>query len=236
MKNLAISALLMLSLVASGSAAPTGRIFGSLTDPSGAVIGSATVVALEEKTGRQQSTTSDAVGGYLFLNLPVGTYTISANSPGFKTFRQSGVVLLVDQQARLDIKMNVGEVSETVSVDAAPIQVDTRTGTITEVVTEKQIVELPLNGRNVQQLVALQAGVQPTPRAFFYNAAVPQSVNFFSVSGTPGNSTNYILDGADHNHHWTNVSMPTPNPDALQEFSVQTNNFTADYGSNRAVS
>ena len=231
MKNLAISALLMLSLVASGSAAPTGRIFGSLTDPSGAVIGSPTVVALEEKTGRQQSTTSDAVGGYLFLNLPVGTYTISANSPGFKTFRQSGVVLLVDQQARLDIKMNVGEVSETVSVDAAPIQVDTRTGTITEVqvIENARILELPLNGRNVQQLVALQAGVQPTPRAFFYNAAVPQSVNFFSVSGTPGNSTNYILDGADHNDHWTNVSMPTPNPDALQEFSVQTNNFTADY-------
>ena len=110
-------------------------------------------------------------------------------------------------------------------------RVDTRTGTITEVVTEKQIVELPLNGRNVQQLVALQAGVQPTPRAFFYNAAVPQSVNFFSVSGTPGNSTNYILDGADHNDHWTNVAMATPNPDALQEFSVQTNNFTADYGS-----
>ena len=231
MKNLAISALLTLTLVTSGAAAPTGRIFGSLTDPSGAVIGSATVVALEEQTGRQQSTTSDAVGGYLFVNLPVGTYTISANSPGFKTFRQSGVVLLVDQQVRLDIKMNVGEVSETVSVDAAPIQVDTRTGTITEVVTEKQIVELPLNGRNVQQLVALQAGVQPTPRAFFYNAAVPQSVNFFSVSGTPGNSTNYILDGADHNDHWTNVAMATPNPDALQEFSVQTNNFTADYGS-----
>src|SRR4030095_3867533 len=132
MKNLAISALLTLTLVTTGAAAPTGRLSGHWTDPSGAVIGSATVVALEEKTGQQQSTTSDAVGGYLFVNLPVGTYTISANSPGFKTFRQSGVVLLVDQQVRVDIRMNVGEVSETVSVEAAPSQVDTRTGTLTE--------------------------------------------------------------------------------------------------------
>src|SRR6266478_8063797 len=69
-----------------------------------------------------------------------------------------------------------------------------------------------------------------TGRAFFYNAIVPQSVSFFSISGSPGNSTNYILDGGDHNDFWTNVSMPTPNPDALQEFSVQTSNFSAEYG------
>jgi hypothetical protein len=212
-------------------AAPTGRIFGTVSDPTGALVAQATIVARNEATGNEQITRADESGNFLFSSLPVGVYTITVTHPGFRSYRQQSVTLEVDQALNLEIALQLGETSETVSVEASPPQVDTRSGTISEVVTEKQISELPLNGRNVQQLVSLQAGVQITGRAYFYNADVPQSVSFFSVSGTPGNDTNYILDGGDHNDTWTNISMPTPNPDALQEFSVQTSNFTAEYGS-----
>ena len=212
-------------------AAPTGRIFGTVSDPTRAVVPNATVVARNEATGNEQSAMADESGNFLFSSLPVGVYTITAAHPGFRSYRQQSVTLQVDQALNLEIALQLGEASETVKVEATPPQVDTRSGTISEVVTEKQISELPLNGRNVQQLVSLQAGVQITGRAYFYNADVPQSVSFFSVSGTPGNDTNYILDGGDHNDTWTNIAMPTPNPDALQEFSVQTSNFTAEYGS-----
>ena len=228
---LILSGLLALLVTIPADAAPAGRIFGSVNDPSNAVVPGAGVTARNEATGQEQSATVDDAGNFLFSSLPVGVYTISAAHPGFRSYRRSGVVLQVDQAVQLQIELQLGEASETVSVAATAPQVDTRSGTITEVVTEKQITELPLNGRNVQQLVSLQAGVQITGRAFFYNANVPQSVSFFSVSGAPGNDTNYILDGGDHNDHWTNISMPTPNPDALQEFSVQTSNFTAEYGS-----
>jgi len=211
-------------------AAITGRIYGSILDPGGGAIAGASVRASNQATGAEATTISDALGNYVFAELPVGTWTITTSSPGFKTAVRESVVLLVDQQVRLDVKMELGETAETVKVEAVAAQVDTRSGTLSEVVTSSQIAELPLNGRNAQQLISLQAGVQITGRVYFYNAIVPQSVSFFSISGSPGNSTNYILDGGDHNDFWTNISMPTPNPDALQEFSVQTSNFTADYG------
>jgi hypothetical protein len=218
-------------LLTSLNAAPAGKIFGTVTDPTGAVVAGATIAAHNQATGIDQTATTDQAGNFLFTSLSVGVYTIMASHPGFRSYRQESVTLDVDQALNLEISLQLGAASETVSVSSAPPQVDTRSGTISEVVTEKQISELPLNGRNVQQLVSLQAGVQITGRAYFYNADVPQSVSFFSVSGTPGNDTNYILDGGDHNDTWTNIAMPTPNPDALQEFSVQTSNFTAEYGS-----
>jgi len=225
------AAVFLYACLSTVSAAPTGRIFGRITDPSKAVVPGASVTALNEATQNEQSVITDESGNFLFSNVPVGVYTLSAGHAGFKSYRQPGVVLQVDQSVGLNITLQLGETAEAVTVTAAGAQVDTRSGTISEVVTEKQIAELPLNGRNIQQLVSLQAGVQITGRAFFYNANVPQSVSFFSLSGAPGNGTNYILDGGDHNDHWTNISMPTPNPDALQEFSVQTSNFTAEYGS-----
>lgn len=212
------------------NAASTGRIYGSILDPSGAAVAGASITAIHQATGTRHTAVSDGTGNYLFAGLPVGSYTITAASAGFKTAKQPSIVLLVDQQVRVDVNMQLGETAETVTVEATPVQVDTRSGTLSEVVTSNQIAELPLNGRNAQQLISLQAGVQITGRSFFYNAIVPQSVMFFSISGSPGNSTNYILDGGDHNDFWTNVSMPTPNPDALQEFSVHTSNFSAEYG------
>ncbi len=225
------SGLFIIFFIANMNAASTGEIFGTVTDPSRAVVPGAVVLARNEATGNGQTAKVDASGDFLFSNLPIGAYTIGVTHPGFRSYRRQGVILEVDQTVHLEIQLQLGAAADTVTVDASAPQVDTRSGTISEVVTQKQISELPLNGRNVQQLVALQAGVQITGRSYFYNADVPQSVSFFSVSGAPGNDTNYILDGGDHNDHWTNVSMPTPNPDALQEFSVQTSNFTAEYGS-----
>ncbi|MFN0170710.1 MAG: carboxypeptidase regulatory-like domain-containing protein [Bryobacteraceae bacterium] len=222
----------LLLLTAGGAlAAPVGRIFGTVTDPTRAVVPNASVTIRNDATREEKTTQADASGSFLFANVPIGIYSLQVSHTGFKGYRQGGLTLQIDQSVRVNAVLQLGETAETVTVEATPLQVDTRSGTISEVVTATQIAELPLNGRNVQQLVSIQAGVQITGRAFFYNANVPQSVSFFSISGAPGNGTNYILDGGDHNDHWTNVSMPTPNPDALQEFSVQTSNFTAEYGS-----
>jgi Carboxypeptidase regulatory-like domain/TonB-dependent Receptor Plug Domain len=212
-------------------AAGTGTIFGTVYDPSRAVVPGVTVVAQNEATGNEQTVTSDASGNFVFVSLRAGVYTVTVVHPGFSSYRQQGITLLVDQKLSLDIALQPGGTSQTVTVQGTPPQVDTRSGTISDVVTGKEITELPLDGRNVQQLVALQAGVEITGRSWFYNADVPQSVSFFSISGAPGNETNYILDSGDNNDFWTNIAMPTPNPDALQEFSVQTSNFTAEYGS-----
>jgi hypothetical protein len=223
--------LLAILITYDAQAAPSGKILGTVNDPSRAIVPGAVIVARNEATGNEQTAKGDNSGEFLFSSLPVGVYTVSVKHPGFRSYRREGVILQVDQAVQLEIPLQLGESLDTVTVESTTPQVDTRSGTISEVVTQKQISELPLNGRNVQQLVALQAGVQITGRAYFYNADVPQSVSFFSVSGTPGNDTNYILDGGDHNDSWTNVAMPTPNPDALQEFSVQTSNYSAEYGS-----
>ncbi len=223
--------LLMVSSTVSYAQGHSGGISGTVTDENEQVVPAAEVTAVNVATGRKHSAATDESGSYLLINLPVGTYSLSAAKTGFKTASREGIVLLVDQQLTLNIQLTVGAIDEMVRIETGTVQVDTTSGTLAEVVTEKQITELPLNGRNVQQLVAIQAGVLPTNRQYFFNQVVAPSVQFFAVSGAPGNSINYILEGSDHNDTWTNVSMPTPNPDALKEFSVQTNNFGAEYGS-----
>src|SRR2546426_153857 len=228
--HLCVLAGLVLLVPTLGHAVSTGTIFGTVLDPSGAVIAGASVTIKNQGTGLERTTSSNDSGEYLFDGVPIGVYTVSGRHPGFKMYVQRSVVLNVDQKVRADIKLDLGEAAETVEVSGAASLIDTRSGTIADVVTASQVTNLPLNGRNTQQLMALQAGVQYSGGGGMQNGAVNPSVQVYAVAGARGNQTDYELDGGDHNDYWTGVAMATPNPDAIQEFSVQTSNIDAQYG------
>ncbi|HUS07586.1 MAG TPA: TonB-dependent receptor plug domain-containing protein, partial [Bryobacteraceae bacterium] len=167
---------------------------------------------------------------FTLTTLPVGIYNLSATSPGFKRFEAKNIRVQVNEIARVDVPLTVGETAEAVTVASEAVHIDTTTATLKTVVDQKRIEDLPLNGRNPTQLMRLVAGVQIDTRTDVTSGTTYPGVQAVSVNGGRGNATNYVLDGAQNNDHYTNAPNPMPNPDALQEFSVQTNNFSAEFG------
>ena len=209
-------------------------IHGTVTDPSGAVVPNATVTATQTQTGRATTTTSGTDGNFVFPTLLPSTYSIAVTAQGFEKSSQSGILLPADQAVTVNVQLRVGASTATVEVTAAAPQVDTTTGTLSEVVDESRVVDLPLNGRNAAALVTLVAGVADATNqgngvnqgnGKTFPAAVVTSVN-----GTLPNQSNYLLNGGNNVDEMTNVNGPFPFPDALQEFSVQTSNYNAEYG------
>jgi hypothetical protein len=209
----------------------TGSISGVVRDPSGGVVPSITVTATNEGTGARFQTTSDADGQYTIRAVPIGTYTLSAEAQGFKRFETRGVRLQVNEIARVDIPLAIGATTETVTVSADVVTVDTTTAVLKSVVDQKRIEDLPLNGRNPTQLMRLIVGTATDWRADTTSGTTYPGVRGgVSVNGSRANAVNYILDGAQNNDHYSNAPNPMPNPDALNEFSVQTNSFSAEFG------
>jgi hypothetical protein len=211
-----------------------GTISGTVTDPSGAVVASAKVTATQPLTGTIRTTETGRDGVYVFPTLLPNAYTVSVAAPGFETYTQTGIVLLADQALTVNIHLKIGSQTQVVSVSADAPQVDTTTGTLSQVIDESRVVDLPLNGRNAASLITLVAGVvdatnegngvnQGNGKTF--PAAVVTSSN-----GTLPNQENYLLDGGNNVDEMTNVNDPFPFPDALQEFSVQTSNYNAEFG------
>jgi hypothetical protein len=201
-------------------------IYGSVTDASGAVVPGAAITATNTQTAFERVTESDANGNYAISQLPVGVYTVKAELARFKTFLQEGIQVQVDENRRVNVVMELGELTEKVTVAGATAQVDTRTGTLREVVDSQRIVELPLNGRNPLQLQLLVAGAGG-------RAAQGQAQNeSVSINGSRTNSNNYALDGADNHDPYFNTPAVFPSPDALEEFSLQTSSYGADKGRN----
>ena len=201
-------------------------IFGTVTDASGAVVPGATITVTNVQTAFDRVTVSDANGSYAISQLPVGLYTVKAELTGFRTFVQERVQVRVDENRRINVAMEVGERTESVTVAGEAAQVDTRTGTLREVVDSQRIVELPLNGRNPLQLQLLVAGAGG-------RAAQGQAQNeSVSINGSRTNSNNYALDGADNHDPYFNTPSVFPSPDALEEFSLQTSSYGADKGRN----
>ena len=209
----------------------TGTITGVVKDTGGGVVPGVAVKATHAATAAEHTTFSDEAGLYTLRGLPVGTYTVSAELTGFQTFRHPDVLVRVNEDIRLDLAMTVGAVSETVTVSGLATTVDTVSGTLKTVVDQERIERLPLNGRNPTQLMQLVAGVLPD-RSDLTSGTTYPGVRPVSSSGARGNTTNYVLDGGSNNDHYSNAPNPMPNPDALQEFSVQTNSFSAEYGRN----
>lgn len=217
--------LLILPNLAFGQA--TGLIVGTVRDASGGVIAGAAVKASNVLTGLEWTTSSGPSGLFNFPRLPVGRYRVEVSNPGFRTFLSEEFRLEVDQNREISVTLDVGSTTESVTVSGAVSQVDTVAATIREVVDEKRITELPLNGRNPLQLVRLVPGAVSAPGASTLNRN-----DAISVNGGRGTATNYMLDGGDNNDPQQNVGAVVPNPDALEEFSVLTNNFSAEYGRN----
>jgi hypothetical protein len=204
-------------------------IYGTVTDPGGAVIPGVAVTITQTATGAARELTTDDSGNYVGVQLPVGSFTVRARATGFKEASQTGIVLQVNDNRRVDIQLQVGEVTERIEVQAASAQVETRTGTISEVIDQQRISELPLNGRNPVQLQALVAGVGRR------GGRDQQQNETIAVNGSAFRGNNYALDGGDNHDPFFNTPAPFPNPDALQEFSIETNSYGADKGRNAGV-
>jgi len=210
----------------------TGSIAGSVTDASQAAVPGARVVVTDLATNVERNAVSNDSGFYVVTALPAGRYSLSVSREGFTAHKVPEFVLQVGQQATVNVSLNVGSVSETVSVVGTVATVDTRVGTLSTEIHQKMITDLPLNGRNVLQLLAVTPGTLNAASSAFNQAATrPESSSqLVSVSGGRGNSTTFALDGGIHEDPYTEVANVVPNPDAIQEFSYVTNSYSAKFG------
>ena len=209
-----------------------GKITGIVTDPTGAVVRGAKITLTQVATGETTTATTGDVGTYIFPSLRPAAYNLSATSAGFATFAQTGVVLKADSALTINISLKVGNITESITVEANAAQVDVSTATLSQVVDQQRISDLPLNGRNAAALTTLVAGVvvAPNAQADQGNTKTFPVVVTVTANGTRASQTNYMLDGGNNVDEYTNVNAPFPFPDALQEFSVQTSNYNAEYG------
>ncbi len=207
----------------------TASVAGTITDTSDAAVPAATVLLRSVETGTERSVTTNELGYYVVPALPAGAYTITVTKEGFQKLSVSKFTLAVDQTATVNLALKVGVVADTVEVVGDAAAVDTRTASLNTVINQKQIADLPLNGRNVLQLMQLTPGTLGGAGGFNQSATRPETLQV-SASGGRGNSTTFVLDGGLHEDPYTQVANVTPNPDAMQEFSFQTNNYSAKFG------
>ena len=226
-----LSAVVCLSIPGFGQR-NTAALSGTTTDPTGAVIPAAQITAVQTSTGTTSRTQSNESGFYQIPNLSPGTYSLRVEHAGFQSYLQEGIVLQVDQSATVNVALKVGSQAESVTVTGEPPLVDVRSQTLTTVITPQMARELPLNGRNVLQLMTLAPDVSPGgSRCFGQGASRPESrVTFVSASGARSNETAFYLDGGINEDPYTEIANVFPNPDAIQEFSVQTNSYSARFG------
>lgn len=207
-----------------------GTILGSVQDPSGLGVPNAKVTAIMTERGLTRTVDTDTVGDYVFPLMPVGTYAVTVEQQGFKTFRQAGIALTANANARVDIKLEVGNVVQQVSVTAAAAPVDTHSSMVGTLIDERSVTELPLDGRNVVALAALLPGVADlfAPQTFTDDRGGPT----LSVAGSRDNQNLFLFDGVQFQNLFLNTGLNYPPPDALQEVKVLTNSFSAQYGHN----
>jgi len=226
-----IFAILFLAFAQEGfSQRSTATIAGSVQDQSGTAIPGALITVRNTATGVERETRSNQEGFYTITALPAGPYSVAVKREGFQIYSVPSVVLQVDQEATVNAALQVGAVTESVTVTGSVTPVDTRGATLNTVITEKMMNDLPLNGRNVMQLLRLTPGTLSAPGTFNQAATRPETAGeLISASGGRGNSTTFVLDGGIHEDPYTEVANVLPNPDAVQEFSFQTNNYGAKF-------
>lgn len=214
----------------------TGKILGTVTDSSGAVIIGATVTLHNNLTGYDRTVKSDSAG-YEFLAVPIGErYAVSVESAGFSKAVQSGITLLVNQDFRADIKLAVGTTAQTVTATADVIQVETTSTQLGDVIQDTKIQEMPLNGRSYVDLIGLQAGVVPntSPAAYYSPSSVPVSGDgtsgMVSVNGARESGNGFNVNGGDVENDFDNGTAVVPVLDSIQEFRLLSNTADAEYG------
>ena len=216
-------------LGASGNiwAQATAEISGTVKDQSGAVLPGVEITATQTDTQIARMTVSNETGAYALPNLPIGSYRLEASLPGFRKFVQTGIVLEVNSSPTLNVVMEVGQVSEQVEVQANASLVETRNVGVGQVMENARILDLPLNGRNVVDLLALSGNTAPAPILNGQGGRDPFSAGNISVAGGLNTGLYYTLDGASHINQFDNSYITMPFPDALQEFKVETSATSA---------
>jgi len=222
----------LLSAIAALPQVDMGTIAGTVRDSQGAAVGAATVTFVDAATGTTTKTQTDAAGEYASPPLRPSAYKVTTEASGFKTESHSGVTLQVQDRLRLDFTMSVGSVSETVDVTSdAPI-IQSETSSLGQVIVSTQITELPLNGRDYTQLATLSTGVVRTSSGTNGNTGGSSTggQNSFVANGTRGTLNNFLLDGIDNNSNDNGGLVLRTNVDAIQEFKIQTNSYSAEFG------
>ncbi|HYG97610.1 MAG TPA: TonB-dependent receptor [Terriglobales bacterium] len=217
-----------LMLVLLGSASLLAQSFeatvvGSVMDATGAAIPGATITITEDATGRTQTVNSQTNGSYTILQLRPSVYTLKVEANGFKAYTQKQLVLETNQTARIEVKLQVGATTEEVTVTAEAPVVNTDTSRKGEVITNKQVDYLPLNGRNFTDLTMLVGGVYPRPSDDDQGEGV-------ATAGTRTDSTNFILDGVTNRSDRNGSVGVNTSIDSIQEFNVSTSTYSAEYG------
>ena len=223
----------------------TARLSGTVTDQAGALVGGATIQATHLATREQWSATTDSAGRFAILDLPIGGYDVRASSPNLEPIVRSGVLLTVGASAVIDFTLKVGDTRQSVTVDAQVSRVETQTAAVSSLVTSEQLANLPLNGRNFEQLIALAPGVSISASTLLQvggAAANPIYGNQsdYSVSGSRPVGTAFLLDNTDISdffNHGTGsgVAGTSLGVDAIAEFQVLTNTYSAQFGGTGAV-
>jgi hypothetical protein len=208
----------------------TAQINGTVQDSSGLAVPGAAVKATQTATGLVRNATSGADGAYVLPNLPIGPWQLEVTKDGFSKYVQTGVVLQVASAPVVDVQLKIGSVSDQVTVQADAALVETHSTGVGTVVDQQRVVDLPLNGREVTQLIQLAGLATAGNGSQNLNTIRNYPTLLISVAGGQGNGITYLLDGANHNDPFNNLNLPLPFPDALQEFKVETSALPAQYG------
>lgn len=238
--GLSFAAVVAATPVALGQASSNSDAVGKVTDASGATVPGATVHLTNIGTGAERTTTTNDAGDWSIPNLPPANYRERVEKQGFKTSQIPSLAVEIGKAANGSVTLAVGGTDETVEVTTLPPQLQTQEATVGQVIDQKQINDLPLNGRNVLQLATLAPGVSPPQTGQTGNPAQTGTSSnsrnlYITVDGGRGNSTNYVLDGTYiRSVRFNNMSL-LPNTDTLQEFNLLRSTFSTEYGQGQAV-
>ena len=214
----------------------SGNITGRVRDPQGAVVPKAEVTIVDEKTAVSRTATADDDGFYNFTAVPAGIYTVSTSPAGFKKIVVTGVDLHVSENKTVNLDLQVGQVSETVTITGEAAQIELRSGEVSSLVSQKQVTELPLNGRNYAQLALMVPGVSPVTQAGAGGAFAARGTGLdsgadMSVNGNQSNANLWTVDGVNNMDVGSNRTLLVfPSIDSIQEFRVERNSFSAEFG------
>jgi hypothetical protein len=221
--------LVLLLLAAAAAAQTTTTLLGTVTDKTGAVVPGAQVVATNTGTNLTRTTQTNQQGEYRMEFMPIGAYTVEVSSNGFRKSVQNGVTLEINIPTRVDARLDVGQLSESVEVTAAAASVNTENAQIGRTVQTSEITSLPIVGRNVYTLLSLTPGVSSNANSIVLGYPEQRTMINGGVDGGAG-SVNYYLDGGNNMTGLRNTGNIAPNPDAVEEFRVVTNSYSAEYG------
>ncbi len=214
----------------------TGNITGTVRDPQGAAVPKAEVTIVEDKTGASRTVTANDDGFFNVPSLPAGLYTVSTGPAGFKKTVITAVDLHVNENKTVNLDLQVGQVTETVTITSETAPVETRSGEVSSLISEKQVTELPLNGRNYAQLALMVPGVSPVTQAGAGGAFATRGTGLnsgvdMSVNGNQSNSNLWTVDGVNNMDVGSNRTLLVfPSIDSIQEFRVERNSFSAEFG------